>query len=97
MKSINDINNALELVEKEVQKNFASNHLRTLAVELKNCRDIAIYISNDKRKLKKNEFETITFARGYISAYLHNLRETNGEKDLAKLLNIAENSIYNLR
>jgi hypothetical protein len=96
MKSINDINNALELVEKEIKNNFNA-YTRTLKIVLKNCRDVAVSVSNDKRKLKKNEFETITFARGYISAYLWNLRETNGNKDFADLLEIAENSIYNLR
>ena len=96
MKSINDINNALELVEKEIKNNFNA-YTRTLKIVLKNCRDVAVSVSNDKRKLKKNEFETITFARGYISDYLWNLRETNGNKDFADLLEIAENSIYNLR
>jgi hypothetical protein len=96
MKSINDINNALELVEKEIKNSF-SPYTRTLEVVLKDCRDIAISIANQKRNIKKNELAIISFARGYISAYLYNLRETNGEKDLAKLLNIAENSIYNLQ
>jgi len=96
MKSLNDINNALELVEKEIKNNFNA-YTRTLKIVLKNCRDVAISVSNDKRKLNKNEFETITFARGYISAYLWNLRETNGNKDFADLLEIVENSIYNLR